>query len=79
MIVDNVWKLTNTVRVVLDARSSHVQRQSSFPEKLVKLLNNDPSCVTESDEGFLLTKSVFISNWIKKRREPRVKNVTLKL
>jgi hypothetical protein len=24
MIVDNVWKLTNTVRVGLDARSSHV-------------------------------------------------------
>ena len=34
MIVDNVWKLTNTVRVGLDARSSHAQRQSSFPDNV---------------------------------------------
>jgi hypothetical protein len=33
MIVDNVWKLTNTVRVGLDARSSHGQRRSTFPDK----------------------------------------------
>jgi hypothetical protein len=32
MIVDKVWKLTNTVRVGLDARSSHAQRQSTFPD-----------------------------------------------
>ncbi len=32
MIVDKVWKLTNTVRVGLDARSSHAQTQSSFPD-----------------------------------------------
>ena len=31
IIVDKVWKLTNTVRVGLDRRSSHAQRQSSFP------------------------------------------------
>ncbi len=29
MIVDKVWKLTNTVRVGLDARSSHAQTQST--------------------------------------------------
>ena len=34
MIVDKVWKLTNTVRVGLDARSSHAQRQSSFPDNV---------------------------------------------
>ena len=34
MIVDNVWKLTNTVRVGLDARSSHTQRQSTFPDNV---------------------------------------------
>ena len=34
MIVDNVWKLTNTVRVGLDARSSHAQRQSTFPDNV---------------------------------------------
>jgi hypothetical protein len=34
MIVDNVWKLTNTVRVGLDARSSHARRQSSFPDNV---------------------------------------------
>ena len=32
MIVEKVWKLTNTVRDGLDARSSHAQRQSSFPD-----------------------------------------------
>ena len=34
MIVDKVWKLTNTVRVGLDARSSHSQRQSTFPDNV---------------------------------------------
>ena len=34
MIVDNVWKLTNTVRVGLDARSSHAKRQSTFPDNV---------------------------------------------
>jgi hypothetical protein len=32
MIIDKVWKLTNTVRVGLDARSSHAQTQSTFPD-----------------------------------------------
>ena len=32
MIVDKVWKLTNTVRVGLDARSSHAQTQSTLPD-----------------------------------------------
>jgi hypothetical protein len=34
MIVDKVRKLTNTVRVGLDARSSHAQRQSTFPDNV---------------------------------------------
>lgn len=34
MIVDKIWKLTNTVRVGLDARSSHSQRQSTFPDNV---------------------------------------------
>jgi hypothetical protein len=34
MIVDKVWKLTNTVRVGLDPRSSHAQRQSTFPDNV---------------------------------------------
>jgi hypothetical protein len=34
MILDNVWKLTNTVRVGLDARYSHTQRQSTFPDNV---------------------------------------------
>ena len=34
MIVDKVWKLTNTVRVGLDVRSSHAQRQSTFPDNV---------------------------------------------
>jgi hypothetical protein len=34
MIVDKVWKLTNTVRVGLDDRSSHAQRQSTFPDNV---------------------------------------------
>ena len=32
MIVDKVWKLTNTVRIGLDVRSSHAQTQSTFPD-----------------------------------------------
>ena len=34
MIVDKVWKLTNAVKVGLDARSSHTQRQSTFPDNV---------------------------------------------
>jgi hypothetical protein len=34
IIVDKVWKLTNTVRVGLDPRSSHAQRQSTFPDNV---------------------------------------------
>ena len=32
MIVDKIWKLTNTVRVGLGPRSSHLQRQTTFPD-----------------------------------------------
>jgi hypothetical protein len=41
MIVDNVWKLTNTVRVGLDTRSSHTERQSSFPDNVKMVKRND--------------------------------------
>ncbi len=34
MIVDKVWKLTNTVRVGLDDRFSHEQIQSTFPDNV---------------------------------------------
>jgi hypothetical protein len=34
MIVDKVWKLTNAVKVGLDPRSSHTQRQSTFPDNV---------------------------------------------
>jgi hypothetical protein len=41
MIIDNVWKLTNTVRVGLDARSSHSQRQFTFPDNVCSYFNNN--------------------------------------
>jgi hypothetical protein len=34
MILDNVWKLTNTVRVGLDVRSSHASGQFTFPDNV---------------------------------------------
>ena len=34
MIVDKGWKLTSTVRVGPDDRSSHPQRQSTFPDNM---------------------------------------------
>ena len=34
MIVDKVWKLTNTIRVGLDVRSSHTKRQSTFSDNV---------------------------------------------
>jgi hypothetical protein len=34
MIVDKIWKLTNTVRVGLAPRSSHAQRQDTFPDNV---------------------------------------------
>jgi hypothetical protein len=44
MIVDKVWKLTNTVRVGLDARSSHTQRQSTFPDNVCSYCPPCHSC-----------------------------------
>ncbi len=41
MIVDKVWKLTNTSRVGLDARSSHTHRRSTFPDNVC---SNCPPC-----------------------------------
>jgi hypothetical protein len=34
MLVDKVWKLTNTSRVGLVVRSSHSQRQFTFPDNV---------------------------------------------
>ena len=34
MIVDEVWKLTNTIRVELDPQSSHEQRQTTFQDNV---------------------------------------------
>ena len=34
MIVDEIWKLTNAVRVGLAPRSSHSQRQATFPDNV---------------------------------------------
>ena len=34
MIVDKIWKLTNAVRVGLAPRSSHAQRQATFPDNV---------------------------------------------
>jgi hypothetical protein len=34
MIVDKMWKLTNVVRVGLASRSSHDQRQTTFPDNV---------------------------------------------
>ena len=41
MIVDKVWKLTNTVSVGVDPWSSHTHRQTTFPDECVFLL---PPC-----------------------------------
>ena len=34
MKVDKIWKLTKVVRVRLAARSSHSQRQATFPDNV---------------------------------------------
>ncbi len=34
MIVDKIWKLTNTVRVGLSPQSSHWQKQDTFPDNV---------------------------------------------
>jgi len=34
VIVDKIWKLTNTVKVGLAPRSSHSQKQATFPDKV---------------------------------------------
>jgi hypothetical protein len=38
---NKVWKMTNTERVGLDPRSSHTQRQTTFPDECVLLF---PPC-----------------------------------
>ena len=63
MIVDKVWKLTNTVRVGLDARSSHAQRQSTFPDNVCSYC---PPChgVSQYEN---LTTFLFFWNFFSKR------------
>jgi hypothetical protein len=34
MIADKIWKLTNAVRVGLAPRSSHAQREATFPDNV---------------------------------------------
>ncbi len=68
MIVDKVWKLTNTVRVVLDDRSSHAQRQSTFPDNVCSYC---PPChgVSHNDENLTTSlffeKKIYISSTVK--------------
>jgi hypothetical protein len=62
MIVDNVWKLTNTVRVGLDARSSHAQRQSTFPDNVCSYCH--------TGEGAAIRTSVNIFE-VSKRDKPQ--------
>jgi hypothetical protein len=52
MIVDKVWKLTNTGRVGLDVRSSHAQRQSTFPDNVCSYF---PPCHGVSHHEYLTT------------------------
>ncbi len=56
MILDKVWKLTNTVRVGLDARSSHTQRQSTFPDHVCSYC---PPCHVVSHYENLTTFLIF--------------------
>jgi hypothetical protein len=57
MIVDKVWKLTNTVRVGLDARSSHAQTQSTFPDNVCSCCPPVTVCEKENLTTFLKKKS----------------------
>jgi hypothetical protein len=77
MIVDKVWKLTNTVRVGLDARSSHSQRQSTFPDNVCSYC---PPCHGVLHYENLTTcffVCLFICIWIKKGENRGNKKVTL--
>jgi hypothetical protein len=72
MIVDNVWKLTNTGRVGLDARSSHTRRQSSFPDNVCSCCPPRTVCHTMK----IPTKHhYFLVFFLKKNSIPRVKMV----
>ena len=59
MIVDKVWKLTNTSRVGLDAPSSHTQRQSTFPDNVCSYC---PPCHGVSHNENLTTFLFFHNN-----------------
>ena len=71
MIVDKVWKLTNTVRVGLDARSSHAQTQSTFPDTVCSYC---PPChgvlYYENLTNFLFfSKKKFPKDYVRKTAE----------
>jgi hypothetical protein len=71
MIVDNVWKLTSTVRVGLDARSSHGKRQSTsttFPDNVCSYC---PPCHGVSHT----MKIYYFFVFFKKKFHPRAKMV----
>ena len=46
MIVDKIWKLTNAVRVGLAPRSSHSQRQATFPDHVCSYFRPVTVCHT---------------------------------
>ena len=71
MIVDNVWKLTNTVRVGMDARSSHARRQSSFPDNVCSCCPPRTVCHTLK----IPTKNHYFLVFFKKISIPRAKMV----
>jgi hypothetical protein len=62
-----VWKLTNTVRVGLDARSSHGQRQSTFPDNVCCYCPPVTVCHT--------VKIGLLFSFLKKNSIPRTKMV----
>jgi hypothetical protein len=71
MIVDKVWKLTNTIRVGLDARSSHTHRQSTFPDNVCSY---NP-CHGVSHYENLTTFFVFLEIFFQSPRSVRAKMV----
>jgi hypothetical protein len=52
MIVDKVWKITNTVSLRRVPRSSHTQRQTTFPDKCVLMFS--PCHVVSDCENYFV-------------------------
>jgi hypothetical protein len=62
MKVDKIWKLTKVVRVRLAVRSSHSQRQATFPDNVCSY---SPPCHGVSPENltdFFFLKFLFSRN-----------------